>query len=199
MGIFFAVAQILIFSALLFDPSTRQFLLWSCNNFCILLVIACYRKDIQMIMGISYLGLLSQIVWVLDFVSHILGFNLSGVTDYIYIEGFTYANDVSIAVHIIVPTVILMFSFRVKPRLRSLLFAIPYILFLYVATLIVAPTIEDINCVFKACGNDVYLPYNIYLWPLYAFISTLISYGIHYLLYYGWGSAVVSLRRRPAK
>lgn len=83
MGAFFAVAQIFIFSALLFDPSTRSFLLWSCNNFCILLVIACYRKDIQMILGISYLGLLSQIVWLLDFGSHLLGFNLSGVTDYI--------------------------------------------------------------------------------------------------------------------
>lgn len=197
MGIFFATAQIFILSALLFDPTTRLFLLWSCNNFCFLLVVACYRKDIQMIMGISYLGLLSQIVWVLDFGSHLLGFDLSGVTNYIYTEGFTYANNVSIAVHVIVPTVILLFSFRVRPQFKSLLFAVPYILFLYIATIIAAPTTEDINCVFKACGNDVYLPYNIYLWPFYAIISTLISYVIHYLLYYGWGRAVVSFRHQP--
>lgn len=119
-----------------------------------------------MIISISYLGLLSQIVWVLDFSSYLLG-SIFWATDYISIEGFTfYANDVSIAVHIIVPTVILMFSFRVKPRARSLLFAIPYILFLYIVTIMAAPTTEDINCVFKACGNDVYLLYNIYLWPL---------------------------------
>jgi hypothetical protein len=194
MGVFFAVAQIFIISALLFDSSTRPFLLWSCNNFCILLIIACYRKDIQMIMGISYLGLVSQIVWVLDFSSHLLGFNLSGVTDYIYTEGFTYANDVSIAVHVIVPTVILMFSFRVKPKPKSLLFAIPYILFLYVATIMLTPAVEDVNCVFHACGNGAYLPYSIYLWPMYAVVSTLISFAIHYLLYYGWGRAVVSFK-----
>lgn len=113
-------------------------------------------------------------------------------------EGFTYANDVSIAVHVIIPTVILLFSFRVKPVLRSLLFAIPYILFLYAATIIWTPAVEDINCVFNACGNGAYLPYNIYLWPLYAIISTLLSYGIHYLLYYVWGRAVVSFKHLSA-
>lgn len=199
MGVFFVIAQIFIFSALLFDSSTRPFLLWSCNNFCILLIIACYRKDIQMIMGISYLGLVSQIVWVTDFASHLLGYNLSGVTDYIYTEGFTYANNVSIAVHVIIPIVILMFSFRVRPKTRSLLFALPYILSLYVATITLTPVAEDINCVFNACGNGKYLPYNIYLWPIYAVISTLVSFGIHYLLYYGGGKAGAGFRHLVAR
>lgn len=194
IGVFFATAQLFIFSALLPDPSTWSFLLWSCNNFCLLLVIACYRKDMQMIMGISYLGLVSQIIWVLDFGSSLLGYNLSGVTDYIYTEGFTYANNVSIAIHILVPVAILLFSFKAKPTPRSLLFAIPYILVLYVATVIFTPAVEDINCVYYACGNNSFLPYHIFLWPLYAVISALISYGIHSLLYYSWGRAVVSFR-----
>jgi len=194
MGVFFAVAQMFIFSALLFDPSTRLFLLWSCNNFCILLVIACFRKDIQMIMGISYLGLVSQVVWVLDFSASLFGFNLSEITEYIYTEGFTYANNVSIAVHFIIPAVIIFFSFRVKPTFRSLLYAVPYIVFLYVATRLWSPPAEDINCVFDGCGNGAYLPYEIYLWPLYALVSAVISYGIHYALYYGWGTATVRLK-----
>lgn len=187
MGVFFVVAQAFIFSALLFDPSLRLFLFWSCNNFCILLIIACYRKDMQMIMGISYLGLVTQIIWVLDLVSHLLGFDISGVTDYLFTEGFTYANNVSIAVHVVVPIVILIFSFRVKPSFKSLLFAIPYILFIYFATIIWTPPIEDINCVFRGCGNGSYVPYNIFLWPMYAMISVLISFGIHQFLYYVWG------------
>jgi hypothetical protein len=185
MGFFFAVAQILILSALAFDSTTRLFLLWSCNNFCILLIIACYRKDMQMLMGISYLGLLSQTVWLLDFAFSLVGFDFTGVTDYIYTEGFTYANNVSIVIHVMVPTVILLFSFKVKPRLRSLLFAIPYLLCLYVVTIFITPVTEDINCVFRACGNDAYLPYNIYVWPLYATVSAVISYGVHYVSYYG--------------
>ena len=186
MGLFFLIAQMLILSALAFDPTTRTLLLWSCNNFCIFLIIACYRKDMQMLMGISYLGLLSQTVWVLDLGSSLLGFNLSGVTNYLYTDGFTYANNVSIVIHVLVPTVILLFSFKVKPRPKSLLFALPYILALYVATIMIAPGTEDINCVFRACGNDTYLPYNIYLWPVYATLSAIISYGVHYVLYYSW-------------
>jgi hypothetical protein len=186
MGLFFVTAQLFIFSALLFDSSTRLFLVWSCNNFCIVLAVACYRKDMQMLMGISYLGLIAQIVWVLDFGSYILGFDLSGVTNYLSIEGFTYANNVSIAVHVLIPFIILFFSYKVKPVPRSLLFAFPYILFLYLSTILLTPAVEDINCVFYACGNAVYVPYNIYLWPMYALIVTLISYGIHYFLYYGY-------------
>ncbi len=185
-GIFFVLVQVLIFSALAFDPLTRLFLLWSCNNFCILLAIACYRQDMQMLMGISYLGLLSQTIWVLDLISHLAGFNLSGVTDYIFTEGLTYNNIVSIVVHVIIPTVILLFSFRVEPRLRSLLFALPYLLLLYVLTILAGPTEQDINCVFQACGNDAYLPYNIYVWPLYAAVSVFVSFAFHYLLYYSW-------------
>ena len=194
MGIFLVVAQLFIFSAVLHDPSIGIFLFWSCNNFCIFLMYACYKQDMQMIKGISYLGLVSQILWILDFGSHILGFDLSGITDYIYLEGFSYANGVSVGVHIIVPIAVLVFSFRTKPMYTSLLYALPYIVFLYIVTLIWTPPVEDINCVFYGCGNDQYLPYNILLWPLYAVISTLLSYGIHSLLYYGWKKTVVSLR-----
>ncbi len=186
IGIIFAVAQIFIFSAVVHDPSILIFLFWSCNNFCIFLIYACFRKDMQMIMGISYLGLVSQILWVLDFGSHILGYDISGITDYIYIEGFTYANQVSIGVHVIIPIVILIFSFRIKPTYVSLHYALPYIVFLYVTTILWTPSAEDINCVFLGCGIDRYLPYNIFLWPLYAVISIVISYGIHTLLYYSW-------------
>ena len=194
LGIFLIIAQIFIFSAVLHDPSVAIFLLWSCNNFCIFLAYACYKKDMQMIKGISYLGLVSQILWILDFSSQSLGFNLSGVADYIFLEGFTYANEVSIGVHMVVPIAVLLFSVAIKPTYRSLLVALPYILFLYIATIVFTPPSEDINCVFLGCGNITYLPYNIFLWPLYATISTLIAYGIHLVLYYGWIKTGVFLR-----
>lgn len=190
LGALLVIAQLFIFSAVIHNPSIGIFLFWSCNNFCILLIIACYRKDMQMIKGISYLGLVSQILWSLDFLSHYIGFDLSGIADYIFIEGFTFANEVSIGVHMIVPVAILIFTLRTKPTYMSLLYAFPYILFLYVVTIMFTPPVEDINCVFLGCGNGQYLPYNIYLWPLYALISVLFGYIIHLLLYYGWTNIV---------
>lgn len=199
MGIFLVIAQIFIFSAVLNDPAITMFLFWSCNNFCILLAIACYKKDMQMIKGISYLGLVSQILWILDFGSQTLGYDLSGVADYIYLEGFTYANEVSIGVHILVPVSILLFSVAVKPTYKSLIYAFPYIVFLYLATILFTPPSEDINCVFFGCGNTTYLPYNIFLWPVYAIISTLIAYLIHLLLYYGLNKAQAIFRHSSAR
>ncbi len=151
----------------------------------------------QMIKGISYLGLVSQILWILDFGSQALGFHLSGIADYIYLEGFTYTNEVSIGVHMIVPVTVFLFGVSVKPTYKSLIFAFPYIVFLYVATILFTPSSEDINCIFLGCGNTKYLPYNIFLWPLYATVSTLIAYGIHLLFYYGW-SKVKACFRHPS-
>ncbi len=185
-GSFFVIAQLFILSALLFDEALRLFLLWSCNNFCILLAYACYKKNMQMLKGVSYLGLVSQIIWVADFNSHFLGFNLSGVSDYIFTEGFTYPNEVSVALHIIVPIAVLLMSFKVKPEIRSIVYASLYAIILYSVTILLGPQSEDINCVFTGCGNNQYLPYNIYVWPLYALISILLSYSIHYFLYGVW-------------
>jgi hypothetical protein len=145
--------------------------------------------------GISYLGLVSQILWVLDFSSQALGFNLSGIADYIYLEGFTYANEVSVGVHMIVPISVLIFSASTRPTYRSLIFAFPYLAFLYTATILVTPPSEDINSVFFGCGNAAYFPFTMYLWPVYAVISTLLAYGIHLVLYYVWKKFALVFRQ----
>ena len=185
-GVFFLIAQLFIVSALMFDEALRPFLLWSCNNFCIFLAVACYFENMQMLKGISYLGLVSQLLWVADFNAHFLGFNLSGVSDYIFIEGYTYPNEVSIALHTIVPMVVLLLSFKIRPEIQSIVYASVYATILFLVTLALGPQSEDINCVFTGCGNTVYLPYTIFVWPLYAFLTILLSYGIHYGLYYFW-------------
>lgn len=185
-GLFFVLCELFILSALLPDPDLRIFLFWSCNNFCILLAIACFRRNMQMVMGVSYLGLLTQILWIADFTSSWVGFNISGISDYIYQEGFTYANNVSIFVHLIIPIVILLFTFKFKPVLRSLLYAFVYMIAIYIFSSLLTPPVEDINCVFNGCGNGQYLPFNTYFWLFYATLSILGSYVIHLLIYYGW-------------
>ena len=193
-GTFFLLAQAVIFSAIIFDPETRLYVVWSCNNFCFFLAIACYLKNMQMVKGISYVGLVTQFLWAADFVSPYFGFNLSSISDYAAIGGFSYTNTVSVALHFIIPVIVLAISFRVHPERRSLLYSIPYILFLFFATLIFTSAAEDVNCVYLACHLDTYFPFSIpyymWLWPLYAMVPTLLGYLIHEILYHGWHTVI---------
>lgn len=185
-GIFFLAVQLLILSSLLFKPESRPLLLWLCNNFCIFLAYACFTKNMQMIKGVSYLGLIPQAFWMADFISPVFGFNVSSITDYIAEDGLTYTNTVSIALHMIVPLAVLLLSFRTYPKAVSLLYAGLYASFLFGATLLFGMRSEDINCVKHACDISAYIPYHIWLWPAYAFIVGALAYGVHHLLYAFW-------------
>jgi hypothetical protein len=184
--IFFLVTQLVIFTSLGLSSVTQVLLYWSCNNFSFFLAVACYRRDMQMLMGVSYLGLLAQLLWGVDFISHLLGFNLSSVSDYIFYEGFTYANDVSIGLHLVVPIVVLALSLKTKPHWQSLVYAGLYSLGLYVVTLLMTSAIDDVNCVYQGCSLGASLSYHVYEWPLYAAGLILGAFFVHMVLYRLW-------------
>lgn len=183
---FFLFTQAIILSSLAFNTATQVLLLWSCNNFCFFLAFACYRRDMQMLMGVSYLGLVAQMLWAADFLLQFVGINFSSISDYIFTEGFTYANDVSIGLHLIVPLLILIFSLTTKPTTRSLLYAGGYSAALYVATLLMSTSYEDVNCVYNGCNIGINFSYRIFEWPLFAAVAIGASYIIHQFLYMGW-------------
>ncbi len=185
-GVFFLLTQILILSALLPHAETRTYIFWVCNNFSLLLAIACFQRNIQFVKGVSYVALLPQILWIIDFISHFFGLNVLTISDYILTEGYTYANEVSIFVHLFVPVFIIAFSVKYHPEVKSLLYAFSYILGVYLSTILLTPSSEDINCVFEACRLKTYLPYHMWLWPIYASFLILFAYVIHHVLYFGW-------------
>ncbi len=184
VGVFFVIAQIVILSALIIDPETRPLLFWLCNNFCFLLAIACFRNNMQMVKGISYVGLIPQLLWITDFLTHFFGFDFLNTADYIFSEGFTYANKISVVLHMVIPILVVLISFRVIPKLSSLLYSFGYIAFLYIATIAGTTVSRDINCIFNACNQNFNLPYNILLWPVYVVIVSLLGYITHFILYY---------------
>lgn len=198
-GTFFLVVQLIIVSALLFDPETRTFLFWSCNNFCLFLALACYAKRMQVVKGISYVGLLTQMLWGADFISPYFGFNISGISDYAAIGGFTYVNSVSIALHMLIPLVVLGLSFRIRPAPRSLVYSLPYVLILFFTTLAFTSAAEDVNCVASLCDLSGYIPfspaYYVWMWPLYAMAAAFLGYVVHHILYYGWHDVIGGSRR----
>ncbi len=185
-GTFFIVIQLIISSTVIFDPATRPYSFWLCNNFCFFLALACYLKNMQMIKGISYAGIIPQFMWITDFVASQLGFHISGITAYITSEGFTYANNISIVLHMCVPILILVLSFRTRPQPFSIIYSIPYILILYIGTRLFTPPFADVNCVFLACNLDKFFPYTILAWPLYTIALSIFGFIIHHVLFYGW-------------
>lgn len=179
---FFVVLQSVIVWALLPHENTRALLFWYCNNVAFFYAIAFYEGNVNFIRGINLVGLLPQLLWVSDFLSHLVGFDLSHTADYVFVEGFTFSNDVSVLVHMTVPFIALFYLYRIRPQPKALFYSALYIIGLYVATLSGTNPADDMNCVFNACSQYKFL-YHAYLWPLYMMILAVGAYGIHEGLY----------------
>lgn len=182
---FFILMQGMLLGALMREDSTRLLLFWYCNNISFFFAIAFWEKKLQIVKGLSYVGILTQLLWISDFLSHLVGFDLSNTANYVFIEGFTFANDVSVMVHFGVPIVALLYTVRVRPEPYSLFYSMLYIGGLYVATIAGTAPLDDINCVYNACSQYPF-PYHAILWPLYLVLLSLGGFALHEGLYRLW-------------
>jgi len=183
--VFFGTLQLFILYALLGEEWSRPLIFWYCNNIPLFFAIAFYEGNAQLAKGLSYVGLLPQLLWTIDFLGHLVGFDLSNTANYIFVEGFTFANDVSVIAHMTVPFLILALTLRERPRPYSLLYSIVFIIGLWAATIAGTSFVDDVNCVWNACSSYLF-PYHVLLWPLYMIALSLAAYAIHdglYLLY----------------
>jgi len=181
-ALFLVFLQVIIFVALIDDSATRPLLVWYCNNISLFLAIAFWWGDMQMVKGLSYVGILTQLLWITDFLAHLVGFDLSNTANYIFLGGLTFANDVSIVVHFTIPLIVLWYTASIRPEPRSLLNAIGLIFILFIATLLLTSASDDVNCVYLMCGQQ-HLPYRIYLWPFYSCLLSIAAYAFHEALY----------------
>lgn len=191
-GLFLAL-QIAILAALLPHEWSRTLLFWYCNNIAFFIAIAFFQGNIQMVKGLSYVGILAQLLWVADFTSHLLGFDFSGIANYVFVQGLTFANGVSIVIHFAIPILALLWTAGIRPRPISLFYSAIYVSGLYVATIAGTTPVDDINCVFNACTQYT-SSYQIFLWP---FCMTILAIG-GYALHEGIYRAYTPLRRKTA-
>lgn len=178
----FAGLQIIVVSALFTDSATRPLLFWYCNCASFFFAIAFFGNNFQLVKGISYVGILTQLLWIADFLSQMVGLDVSDTADYIFEEGLTFQNDVSILIHFAIPLIALMYSAHRRPELRSVGYAFVFACGLYFATIAGTQPIDDINCVYFAC--TAYTDQRIILlWPLLIALSIGGGYLLHLLLY----------------
>ena len=184
--IFFCGLQCAVVWALLPNQETRALLFWYCNNVAFFYAIAFYSGNVDFIRGINLVGLLPQLLWVSDFLSHLVGFDLSRTADYVFVEGFTFPNDVSVLLHMTVPFIAIIYLYHIRPHPKALYYSALYIIGLYVATLSGTNPIDDMNCVFNACSQYQFA-YHAYLWPLYMLVLAVGAYAVHEGLYRSLG------------
>lgn len=180
--LFFAIVQALVLGALMQTQPTRALLFWYCNNVSFFFAIAFWGGNMQMAKGLSYVGILAQILWLADFLSHLFGFDLSNTANYVFVEGFTFANGVTVFIHFGIPLVALLYTARIRPAPRSLYYSALFVAGLYVATVAGTNPVDDMNCVFHACAHGTF-PYHVIFWPLYMAVLVLGGYALHEGLY----------------
>lgn len=178
---YFALLQIAVLIALLPDPNKRVLLFWYCNNAAFFYAIAFWQKNTEYIRGINLVGILPQLLWVFDLVSPLFGLDLSDTANYVYAEGLTFSNNVSIILHTTMPFVALWYVYRARPTSRAIGYALLYIAGLYVTTLSGTGPGDNVNCVFTGCAHG--LPYPSILWPIYMAVLVLGAFGLHYGLF----------------
>lgn len=180
--LYFGVLQIVILYALLGEEWSRSLVFWYCNNIPLFFAVAFYERNMQLAKGLSYVGLLPQLLWAADFLGHLFGFDLANTANYVFVAGFTFSNDVSVFVHMTVPFVVLALTLRTRPQPYSLLYSLMYIIGLWVASIAGTNIVDDVNCVWNACSS-YFFPYHVLLWPLYAIALSLAGYAVHEGLY----------------
>ena len=193
-AVFFAIIQLLVMLAFVREITLWPLLFWYCNNVSFFYALAFYQRNLQLVKGLNYVGLLPQLLWVSDFLSHLFGFDLSNTADYVFVQGLTFSNEVTVFLHLTVPFVALAYTLTTRPRPYSLLYSLVYIIALYAATLAGTAPADDMNCVFNACSQ---FPFQLHvlLWPLYMLILSIGGYAIHEGLYrlYVWFSSRLRL------
>ncbi|MEK7063717.1 MAG: hypothetical protein AAB955_03450 [Patescibacteria group bacterium] len=180
----FVVLQVLVVFAFL-NPPREYLFLWYCNHVLILFAFAILTRNAQMVKGLSYVGMLTQLYWILDFTFNVLGLRLSGATDFVFTEGFAFSTVVTVIVHLVTPLVALLFTIRIRPQPISLVYAWVYAAGLYTVTLLFAQPALDVNCVFSGCNPTGFGGlWDLYLWPAALIVLTSIAFALHHGLHH---------------
>lgn len=173
LGFFFLILQaIIIFAIKDLDYST---LFWFCNHAPLFFSIGFFLKKYQLIKGIITVGILAQIIWIIDLLYYITTSNfLFNVTNYVAdLQGFSLI--ITIMVHVFSTLLALIFTFEEKIKKQSLTYTSVYGVLLYFSTLMFSSPEDNINCVFELCSfQSLELTHYTFIFPILAILVLII-------------------------
>lgn len=175
IAILFVTLQALLVLAAL-SPSA-EFYVWYCNHILVLFSVFFFLKDVQALRGLVSVGLIPQAVWVVEICFYLLsGTFIFGFGEYfVDIDSF-FLLVMTFVSHLFSSFLVLFFIWKEKVEEKSLFYSAVYIVFLYVASLVVSEPVDNANCVFGVCGLEsvLVIPYHVYLWPIGVFVLVVL-------------------------
>ena len=171
IGCIFLFLQLFIYIVNMGSES-MIFYYWYCNHIPLLFSIAFFFKQYQVVKGLIGVGLIPQILWILDLSLYaIFSFQLFGFTQYFFeLESIIQMISVLI-IHIFSSLLAFLFTISIKPNKNSLFISLVYIFLLQIITLMFTDPTLNINCVQEICGLENFTPP---LYPYYFFILTFV-------------------------
>ncbi|MFT4326768.1 MAG: hypothetical protein ACMXYK_04660 [Candidatus Woesearchaeota archaeon] len=152
LGVFFLIVQI-IFGFIFFrGPDTFNTILSVCHHIPLLFAIGFFLKKDQFIKGLIHIGLIGQVLWIIDYMSFIFtGSHIWGFTDYMQnITSIVYIIMILI-VHFLSTFLALGFVYKIKPERKSIIYSVVYGMILYIIILLFTRPERNVNCVFEFC------------------------------------------------
>lgn len=186
IAIFFLIIQIII-SYYNFKIQRPDVLIWFCNHTPLFFSIGFFFKNNDITKSIINVGLIPQLIWIIDFLGKII-FNtyIFDVTRYIF-EDFTGLALVgSILSHIFATILALYFTYKHKPISKIILVSFVYIVVLFFTTLFFTPVHENVNLIYYVNIGNISFPGYTILWPVLVLIIIVIPTYYFQVFLYDW-------------
>jgi uncharacterized integral membrane protein len=184
-GIFLLLLQFLLIYAN-FKATRFDVFFWFCNHTPLILGMAFLFRKKDFIKGLINVGFIAQFLWTLDFLSRLLTGNyIFKVTQYIFEEQLGAYILIPIGIHMLSINLALFLSYKRKPKLKTLLYSLVYIILLFAITLTYTLPERNVNCIQEICGIPQYtFPSYTFFWPaIVFFVIVLPTHGLQYLIY----------------
>lgn len=175
-AIFFLSVQFIIMTEFVARPDLSYDLFWYCDHISLLYFFAFYFRRSQAVIGIMQVGLVVQLLWLVDFIAHLLGINILNAADYMFVGDFGYVKIITLLIHLVIPISVLHWIGGIRPRLSSLGYSAVYICLLFSITLTLSPPEKNINCVFGPCVSFIPSWHYTFFWPLNTFMLAGVTF-----------------------
>jgi hypothetical protein len=174
-GIFFLILQLMLIYKYTHILAFSN-MLWFCSHTPILFAIGFFMKNMNIIKSLICVGLIPQIIWIIDFVGKILfGTFIFGVTDYMFLNMTIFTFSVSVIEHFLSAPLALLLTYKYKTEKKVLVYALIYLIIILFLSITLNAEDYNYNLVrnIRIFDEFTFKGYTI-AWPLLAMILVVI-------------------------
>lgn len=185
LGIFFLFVQIMIILRNYIIGYNYYF--WFCDFAPILLSIAFFMGNKDIVKSIINFGLIPQIIFLIDFI-YALNMDTSPIGIITHLSKFTTLSILSTGLIHLTTVTALLLTLRHRPNKKTLLYSIALMFIIYLVTLTFTPANGYINFVYSTGklfnSFNFTIPNIVWFWPIITFLFIILpTQGIQYILY----------------